>query len=123
MFLSPDVVLDSLPAEVGLALLLHHQVAEDEKEAVAGQVKSSPEMSVRHTGLLPVVSSDLTHPSLSFHQLEEGRDGVPDDGGDGEPGQVVLDDANPATAVGVAGDVDEAGEEEAGPEPGTLREP
>ena len=80
-------------------------------------------MAVRHAGLLPVVSSDLTHASLGLHQVEEGGDGVPDDGGDGEPGQVVLDDANPATAVGVAGDVDEAGEEEAGPEPGTLREP
>ena len=123
MFLSPDVVLDSLPPEVGLPLLVHHQVAEDEKEAVAGEVKSSPEMAVRHTGLLPVVSSQLAHASLGLHKLEEGGDRVPDHGGDGESGQVVLDDAGPATAVGVAGDVDEAGEEKAGPEPGTLGKP
>ena len=123
VLLSPDVVLDPLPAQVGLALLVHHQVAEDQEETVAGQVKSSPEMAVRHTGLLPVVSRDLTNSSLGLHHLEEGDDGVPDHGGDGESGQVVLDDASPATAVGVAGDVDEAGEEEAGPEPGTLRKP
>ena len=90
---------------------------------MAGEVKSSPEMSVRHTGLLPVVSRDLTNSSLGLHHLEEGDDGVPDHGGDGESGQVVLDDASPAAAVGVAGDVDEAGEEEAGPEPGTLSKP
>ena len=123
VFLSPDVVLDPLPAEVGLALLVHHQVAEDEKEAVAGEVEASPEMAVRHAGLLPVVSRDLAHAGLGLHQVEEGGDGVPDWGGDGEPGQVVLDDADPATAVGVAGDVDEAGQEEAGPEPGALGEP
>ena len=110
MLLVPDVVLDPLPAEVGLALLMHHQVAEDEKEAVAGQVKSSPEIAMRDTGVLPVVASDLTHPCLGLHHLEEGGDGVPHHGGDGQSGQVVLDDANPATAVGVAGDVDKTGE-------------
>ena len=36
VLLSPDVVLDPLPPQVGLPLLVHHQVAEDEEEAVAG---------------------------------------------------------------------------------------
>ena len=80
-------------------------------------------MAVRHAGLLPVVSRDLANSSLGLHHVEEGGDGVPDQRGDGESGHVVLDDARPATAVGVAGDVDEAGEEDAGPEPGTLSKP
>ena len=78
---------------------------------------------MRHTGLLPVVSRDLTNSSLGLHHLEEGGDGIPDQRGDGESGHVVLDDARPATAVGVAGDVDEAGEEKASPKPGQLGKP
>ena len=123
MLLIPDVVLDSLPAEVGLPLLLHHEVAEDEEEAVAGDVESSPEMSVRDTTLLPLVAGDLTHSGLGLHHVEERGDGEPNNGGDDEPREVVFDDTEPATAVGVAGDVDEAGEEDAGPEPGTLSKP
>ena len=123
MLLIPDVVLDSLPAEVGLPLLLHHEVAEDEEEAVAGDVESSPEMSVRDTTLLPLVAGDLTHPGLGLHHVEERGDGEPNNGGDDEPREVVFDDTEPATAVGVAGDVDEAGEEKASPKPGTLGKP
>ena len=36
VLLISDVVLDPLPAQVRLAFLVHHQVAEDEEEAVAG---------------------------------------------------------------------------------------
>ena len=78
MLLVPDVVLDPLPAEVGLALLVHHEVAEDQEEAVSGDVKSSPEIAVSSAALLLVVLGDLAHAGLALHQVEEGGDGVPD---------------------------------------------
>ena len=40
VLLGAEKVLDSLPAQVGLALLLHHQVGEYQQEAVAGYVES-----------------------------------------------------------------------------------
>lgn len=42
MIFIPDKIFDLLPAKVGLALLVHHQVAEDEQEAMTRDVKSSP---------------------------------------------------------------------------------
>ena len=55
MLLIPEEVLDLLPAEVGLALLVHHQVAEDQQEAVATEVKAPPEVTTSNAGLPPVI--------------------------------------------------------------------
>ena len=55
VLLIPEEVLDLLPAEVGLALLVHHQVAEDQQEAVAAEVKAPPEVTTGNAGLPPVI--------------------------------------------------------------------
>lgn len=123
MLLIPDEVLDLLPAQVCLALLVHHQVAEDQEEAVAAEVKAPPEVTVGDAGLPPVILGHLTHPSLGLDRVEKACDGEPDHSGECESGDLVLDHATLAAAVGFARDVDETGQEEHSPEPATFHKP
>ena len=66
---------------------------------------------------------DLAHPRLGLDWVEQGRDGEPDHGGEHESGQLVLDHAHLAAAVGDAGNVDKAGQEEQSPEPAAFHQP
>ena len=123
MILVSDEVFDLLPAKVRLALLVHHQVAEDQQEAVTRDIESSPQMTMTDAGVSPMILGHLTHPSLVLDSVEERGDGEPDQGGQGQPRHVVLDDVHPAAAVGVAGEVDEVGQEQTSPEPAALDKP
>ena len=123
MFLIPDEVLDLLPAEVGLALLVHHQVAEDQEEAVAAEVKAPPEVTTGNAGLPPVILGHLTHPRLGLDRIEQACNGEPDHRGEHESGDLVFDHSALAAAVGFARDVDETGQEEHRPEPATFHKP
>ena len=102
---------------------MHHQIAEDQQEAVATEVKAPPEVTIGGAGLPPVILGHLTHPRLGRDQVEKALDGEPDHRRDDESGDLVLDHAALAAAVGAARDVDEAGQEEQGPEPATFHKP
>ena len=123
MFLIPDEVLDSLPAQVGLPFLQHDQVAEDQEEAVAGDVKSFPVVSTGEAGLLLVVLGDVAHAGLVFDHVEQAGNAEPSPGSDAQADDVISDNIKPATAVGVAGEVNERSDDQTGPEPTNLDKP
>ena len=123
MLLVPDEVLDPLPAQVGLALLYHHQVAEDQEEAVARDIKSFPIISTCQAGLFSVVLGDITHPWLLLQQVEHAGEAEPGPCRDAQPHQVVPDDVEPPAAVGVAGEIHERPNNEQSPEPAQLNKP
>ena len=102
---------------------MHHQIAEDQQEAVAAEVKAPPEVTIGGAGLPPVILGHLTHPRLGRNHVENALDGEPDNSGDVESGDVVLDHAALAADISAARDVDEAGQEEQSPEPATFHDP
>ena len=123
VLLVTEKVFDLLPAEVSLALLVHHQVAEHQEEAVAGQVEAPPQMTVGDAGLLAVIPGHLTQPALYLDGIEQARDREPDDCGEDQPRHLVLDHGHPPAAVGGAGGVHEAGQQHQGPKPPEFHKP
>ena len=70
-----------------------------------------------------MILGHLTHPRLGRNHVENALDGEPDNSGDVESGDVVLDHAALAADISAARDVDEAGQEEQSPEPATFHDP
>ena len=63
---------------------MHHQIAEDQQEAVAAEVKAPPEVTIGGAGLPPVILGHLTHPRLGLDRVKKARDGEPDHCGEEE---------------------------------------
>ena len=59
MFLMKSLILPN--PRYGLLFLQHHQVAEDQEEAVAGDIKSFPVVSTGKASVLLVVLGEVAH--------------------------------------------------------------
>ena len=57
------------------------------------------------TRLLAMVLGHLTHPGLGLDHVEERGDAPPDQGGQGQPGEVVLYNCHSAATVGAAREI------------------
>ena len=123
VLLVPYHLPDSLPTQVGLALLYQEEAVPDQQEAVPGYVESFPAEASRQA--LCLVQELCPHSADSealLHQQEGGGGSVPDAGGQHQAGHLVLDDDGVAAAVGVAGDEDEEAADEERPAPAQLDE-
>ena len=123
VLLIPEEVLYSLPPQVGLPFLQHDQVAEDQEEAVARDVKSFPVVSASKARVFLVVLGDFAHAGLLFHHVEQAGNTEPHPGSDGKPDHVIPDNIEPSTAVSVAGEVREGPHNKNSPEPAHLDKP
>jgi hypothetical protein len=121
--LEAQVLLDAVPVLHAARLLDEEQAAVDEDEGVARDVEAVPDVSRLQARAFCAELAVRAAAERGFDHVEERRPEPPEEGGDQDPQQVVLDDPLfLAAAVDVRGEAHEGGQQRQVPAPREFHE-
>lgn len=108
VILASQMLFNVVPADDRTSFFDHHQRRVDENEDVPRDVESIPEVARFQAAPLCVISFHVASSIRVFNNVEEIRPAVPEDGGNYESRNVVLEELlDVATAQRDVGEVEE----------------